>query len=63
MDKFLRPFNHVIYDTTLAFILSSTITSLFFYSGEIDRTESNIILGVSIVSTVVYYFFAYKSKK
>ena len=63
MNKFLRPFNHVIYDTTVAFILSSTITSLFFYNGEIDRAESNIILGVSILSTIVYYFVAYKSKK
>lgn len=63
MDKFIRPFNHVIYDTTLAFIVSSTIMSIFLYNGEIDRAESNIILGVSTISTILYYFLAYKTKK
>ena len=63
MDKFIRPFGHVIYDSTLAFIISSTLTSIFFYDGEIDRGESHLILGVSTLFTILYYFVVYKSKK
>ena len=59
----MKFFGHQIYDTTLVFILASTVCSLFLYNGEIDRTESLIILGVSALVSGAYFFKEYYNPK
>jgi hypothetical protein len=61
MYKFLKFFKHPIPDTALVFILTSTITSIFLYQGELDQKEAIITLIISLITTINYYFLVYKS--
>jgi hypothetical protein len=61
----LRIFGSAIHDTALVMIVTSSLSSIFYYvtRGYIERNEANMSLLFGLVCSGIYWYTQYKIKK